>query len=476
VNNASGCLGLVAAAAGLSLLAGDWLAGAAVLVLAGIWFLLWRLERAPVLFLALGYQWAQTCFGMLYYAVTGTRIPTMDQCDYRTFVGLGLAGVASVAVGLFAGLRCLAPAAATPRTRSFVDWNLLAPCYLLSIPLSGLLSFLAWEYPQFTQPLLMLSVVHLALLFLVFRRLSYPRPYWGLLAVVLAFEIALGLLSFFAAFREPLVLLAIALAEHLDTRRGVYWFALASLAGIALLISIVWQGIKGEYRHLYYQDRYQQSFQERLDLVGGLIDSWFDKSAPEVKADVDRWADRMWPIYFPALAVERVPDVLPHTNGHFTGEAIYHLATPRFFNPEKQRLVSESEKVRTYSGVWVAGDEAGVNIAFGYVAEAYIDFGVPMMLIPMLCFGFAMGLAYRLLQRLIRDRDLAAATLTVTFWVSLYLFERSWVKMLGTSGMVLLTVGGAAVLVDRLLGGRPRAAMTAQFALPRAPAAKAAGG
>jgi hypothetical protein len=54
----------------------------------------------------------------------------------------------------------------------------------------------------------------------------------------------------------------------------------------------------------------------------------------------------MWTIYYPALAVERVPSILPHTNGAILNDALTHIVTPRVFFPDKPELMSDSEKVR----------------------------------------------------------------------------------------------------------------------------------
>ena len=48
------------------------------------------------------------------------------------------------------------------------------------------------------------------------------------------------------------------------------------------------------------------------------------------------------------------------------------------------------------------------------------------------------------------------ALVTVVFWLSLYLFERSWVKMLGLSVTLIVYLGGATFLVDRFLLWRRR--------------------
>ena len=161
--------------------------------------------------------------------------------------------------------------------------------------------------------------------------------------------------------------------------------------------------------------------------------------------------DRLWAIHYPAMAVARVPTVLPHTDGQIMTDALTHLMTPRFLYPDKPDLPSDSEMVRKYSGVWVAGARENTSIAFGYAAESYVDFGLPLMFLPVAIFGVIMGMAYEAWWRVIRDRELAMTLSTVVFWLILYLFERSWVKTLGMGLTLMVYLGGLAFLVDQWL-------------------------
>jgi hypothetical protein len=161
--------------------------------------------------------------------------------------------------------------------------------------------------------------------------------------------------------------------------------------------------------------------------------------------------ERLWVIYYPALAVTDVPAFLPHENGAILWAALRHVLTPRLLFPEKDTLVSDSEMVRKYSGVWVAGPEQGTSVAFGYAAEAYVDFGVPWMFVPVFIYGLLMGIVYQWFFQTIRHRELAFALITVVFWLSLYLFERSWIKTLGFSVTLIVYIGGAVLLLDLVL-------------------------
>ena len=73
------------------------------------------------------------------------------------------------------------------------------------------------------------------------------------------------------------------------------------------------------------------------------------------------------------------------------------------------------------------------------------------MFVPVFFLGIFMGLAYRFFLQAIHNRELAVGFVATVFWLCLYLFERSWVKMLGFSGTLMIYAGLATVMVDRYL-------------------------
>jgi hypothetical protein len=60
-------------------------------------------------------------------------------------------------------------------------------------------------------------------------------------------------------------------------------------------------------------------------------------------------------------------------------------------------------------------------------------------------------LSYAIFSQLIWHRDISVAFLTVTFWISVYIFERSWATMLGIAVGFMVYLGGPIVLLDRFL-------------------------
>ncbi len=439
----------------LGFVTGNWLASLALVVLWAIWWGVPNDDDLHVLAFALIFQWVQVTIGIYYFLVTGRQATAMYSSNYRPMVLIGLGCVTSLVIGLRIGRWLLHPADASGRAweRRPMDLptslGLLFVVYLVSLVLEGTISQVAFDYPALTQAILVLRYVHLGTLFLILRRISRPRLHWLPFGLLLGVEVVLGLTGFFAGFREPLVIAAVVLAGVFDLRKVQHWLTAIAIGTALAGISLLWISVRVQYRAEFANPQMAASRAERFDRVFALSSQWLQSDQSEFMLDADQLVDRIWAIYFPALAVARVPAVLPHTGGSILEGAVMHALEPRVFFPDKAAVQSDSNMVRRYTGLPVAGAEQGTTIAFGYAAEGYLDFGVPWMFLPIVLWGVFLGAAYAWLLRTIRHRELAVATVTVIFWLSLYLFERSWVQTIGFAGTMLIYFGGAAVLADR---------------------------
>jgi hypothetical protein len=432
---------------------GQWVAGVSVGVLLLVWALLATAEGPPVLALALTHQWMQVTIGVWYAWFTGIQLDAMYDTDWVTMVLIGLGCVTCLAIGCFLGIRIMQAkrpieASATPFV--FSAWFLYV-AYGASLVLTGIVQELAWSFPSFTQAIIAITYSHLALLFLVLRRFTHPDFQLRNIAMVMAIEIALGFTGYFAGFREPLVMGVIAVFEVFNRRDVRHWALAAALAVVLAVSSLAWVSIRGQLRQEIDEELEVASRVERFERARTVSAGLLTTNASDYADTTTVLVDRMWAIHYPGMAIERVPLVLPHTDGQIMQDALLHLVTPRFLFPEKADLPSDSEMVRKYSGVNVAGTEQNTSIAFGYAAESYIDYGLPWMFVPVLVFGVLMGAAYHAWLSVIRHRELAIALTTVVFWLTLYLFERSWVKTLGLAVTLMVYLGGLAYLVDQWL-------------------------
>lgn len=442
----------VAAVAGYYV--GDWVAAAAVGAMWAIWTFVYDDYGLPIINFALTFQWTQVTCGVWYHAFSGRPVRTMLLSDFRPMVIIGIGCVFALTCGLSAGMALIRRSqhgvVRPPQAGLPIGWVGLLGAYAAALGLQGAISQFAYELPDFTQAILTFRFIHLALLFLILRRLSRPRPQWHFIGAIMTLEIVLGITGFFAGYREPIVMAIIALFEVFNPRRAQQWLGLVAIAIVLGTLSLFWISVRAQYRAGFDNETFANSQSERFDRMSQLSNTWLtDKH--DVWDDMDALVDRMWVVYYPALAVERVPAQLPHTDGSIILGALQHVLSPRVFFPTKAELANDSEMVRKYSGLYVAGTEQNTSIAFGYAGESYIDFGLPWMFIPVFLYGLIAGLAYQLLSRGIHHEELRSGLLAVIFWLSLYLFERSWVKTLGLFGTLILYLGGPALLLDYFL-------------------------
>ena len=329
--------------------------------------------------------------------------------------------------------------------------KILYGAYAASLLLTGAIQELAWDFPAFTQAILAITFSHLALVFLLVRRLTRPQLQWEKLLGLMAIEVGLGFTGYFAGFREPLTMCAIALFEIFDRRDVRHWALAFVLFGLLCSSSLVWLSVRGQLRQDLDDEIASSSRIERFDHARTLSIGVLNESSGDYADTISQLVNRLWTIEYPAMALERVPLAVPHSDGQIMQDALTHLITPRFLYPDKPDLISDSELVRKYAGVYVAGEEQNTSIAFGYLAESYVDYGIPLMFVPVIIYGLLIGALYQFWLCIIHHRDLAIGLVAVIFWMSLYQFERSWVKTLGLNVTLMVYLGGLTYLVDQWL-------------------------
>jgi hypothetical protein len=405
----------------------------------------------------------------MYLGFFGRSVSTITLSDYRPMVLISLGCCLALASGIKLGLTFRkAPDPRQERPGFAASFGLLIWLYVSTVILEGTLSTVAPEYPTIRQIIVTFDAARLGVLFLILRRLCAPPPRWALVALVVSIEILLGITGFFAGFREPVILAILAVLEVFDQRNKRHWMAIG-LAGVAMVsLAMVWMGIRGEYRKDYVEvDQFAESRGTRVNRVGDLTSNFLKGESAGIWGTADDLVERMWTVYYPALALARVPKIIPHTDGAILGAALLHIVTPRVLFPDKAELPSDSDEVRKYSGLHVAGREVNTSIAFGYSAEAYIDFGMPLMFVPVFFYGMSIGFMYALFRSMIWHRELFVAFATVSFWIAVYLFERSWATMLGVSLGFMVYLGVPMVLLDRFLLIRFDASQSAGDRTPR---------
>lgn len=434
----------------VGLLANDWIASVSLAILfIGARYML-REPGPPIVAAAFANQWLQVSVAVMYFAVTGRVVTEMRTPVYRPMVVIGLTCVAVLFTGFYlaAGFGRRRPRVESQSRPLPWTTNQIAAMYGGAVAASGILTELAWSSTGLTQAILVFSRIRYVLLFLLITRLVRPKPQWAWILGVLGVELGLGFAGFFADFREPLVIAAIAVLAAMDRRQAKTWIIIGSLAALAISSGLIWTAIKPVIRKSYVG---ASSRSERLTAVLTVTGNTFSRGPEIWKYEGDSMVSRIWAVYFPALALTRVPTIIPYENGKILKSAVENAMTPRLFFPNKPVLPSQSDEVRKYSGIWVGGRETNTSYAFGYAGESYVDFGVPLMFLPILVFGIVMGLSYRILRDHIRHEELRTGVVTVIVWSTLGVYEASWIMLIGPSITILGILGGSALFLDRIL-------------------------
>ena len=435
--------------------------------------LLWRPGEPPILFAAFFIQWLQASVAVFRASFYGADLAAL----YAGHLGVGdgiitatwlsLFGLLILAAGIRLALRGVGPAAFTELISGIRQYSLnkaFGSYCIAQLAVSGM-EAVTWVNPGLTQALIALSnfrwIFFFVLAVIVFVQ---RRGYW-LLAFVCLFEIARGLLSFFADYKDVFLMLAMSfltVRPRLNLRTAV----LTSLIiGALLVLSSAWSVVKTDYRDfLNGGSGRQEILVTTAEQLERLDDLMFNKGLTHLSVGFDRLMRRIEYTFFFGRIVERVPSVLPHDDGAIWGGAVMHVLSPRLLFPEKPALGSDVQNTQRYAGLRLT-EQGGwqTEIPMGYMAESYIDFGSLGMFVPILLLGVLYGFQYRYAITRTRYMILAfgAAPVLIT---SASKFELSAAKILGGSltsfGVFVIAFHVGAPYLHRILRQSSRRQIT----------------
>ncbi|MEG3637953.1 hypothetical protein [Magnetococcus sp. PR-3] len=395
-----------------------------------------------VLPLAISFQWLQITFGLFYMPLTGIELRSV-QVDYAPYVMIGLASLVFLSLGINRGMAIGSKKRSLweKNPQSFLSFKLLIYFNFFILYFKNIIISLAWSVPVLTQPVVAIVSLKIGVLYLILLGLLEQRKYlWVWLIVFI--EVIWNATNFFADFRISLIMFFVAIIDTMiGARRSKFQnqliLQMVFLIALTTAVGTIWTGIKSDWRYyLSYQSSGSDTQLDKLSVLGNLISNWHSDS--EVKETSAAFGNRMWEIYYSSLVVERVPSIIPHENGGLIFGALKHIFMPRIFFPDKPILFSESFKVRKYAGVMVAGGYGNrTNHAFSYITESYVDFGVPLMFVPLFIFGVIVGIIFQVIVRTVRDYYFKIMFILALGWTALGRYEASWGKLLGNFGTML---------------------------------------
>jgi hypothetical protein len=244
------------------------------------------------------------------------------------------------------------------------------------------------------QPLIALgSLRFVFVILLIYEWLMTRRGLLLLIGLCLT-EITVGLVGYFASFKD--IFLVAGTASLVVAK--LYWkrvrLVLMVAAPILLVLASVWTVIKPKYREFLRQGSREQivavEINRSLDTLKNMSGNL---SSDDFFGGMVAAALRVSYVEIPSYVLGRVPNVIPYQYGALWGEAIQEVMTPRLLFPDKSVLPSDSVRTNRFTGKRF--ETRGTSISMGYLIESYIDFGT----IGALVLLFILGMLYALIAR-----------------------------------------------------------------------------
>lgn len=419
--------------------------------------LLWKAAEPPILMLVVIYQWLQISTKTIHADLLGVGLddmlidgsfgashPSMGALGEAT--ALSLLGLTALIIGMRFGQRHRFGRRALP-DQGIAETTATAhrqPLLLATggyIVFSALLKSIQPSLPGgLIQIILPLIEIKWAFIFALACAILRERKGYVWLVLICGVEIVLGFAAYFSAWKEVILILALAYffcRPSFDMKRVL---AGSAIIVLGLGLAVFWTAIKSDQRTFLNRDTGMQivdrstteSLVNALELAA--TTDWEDYTEA-----VDHLARRIAYVDFFANALIHVPAVRQHEYGRLWSTAVTHVLTPRILFPDKPPLQSDSELTMQYTGLFLASSHEGTSISLGYMAESYIDFGRIGMMIPILLWGVILGFSIRFLVNRFGATDLVWGSAIVVALNSL-IFEIALVKMVGGTLMSLIVI------------------------------------
>jgi len=402
--------------------------------------ILWKKDESPFLFIGLMLQWLSINIKVFYanfisadFSSTFENYKNIEQAFYYSNIGLiALAG------GIFFIIRRY-----SLRKSNYFELALkyssrkIVPIYIIVALLYPFIFDYSFNFGGLQQPISKMADFKWMVFFIFMLSCLYTKQF-KLFAIVAIAEIIMSLTGFFSGFKDYFLVIfggvAIIYAKDLNFKRVIPLVCM--VFGFAWMM-IMWQYVKPEYRSFLNRGENTQNSirgtQESLEKLGQLVQN---VNSEDLNEGFKQTVERLSYIDFFSATIDYVPRVIPHTHGRLWGDAIGRVLQPRLFFPNKQ-IIDDSETTRKYSGMQVAGAESATSISLGYMAENYIDFGMPGMFISLFGYGLLIGLVYKYVMTSSPDKLIGTAMI-IPLFILIYLFESALNKLIGGLIMYLL--------------------------------------
>lgn len=424
--------------------------------------LLWRPGETPILLACCLMQWLQVMTPVFHADLFGEPLESMSQVPmHEQATWLSLIGVVSVAVGMRLALKHRLGSIAPQMEQELGALNLsrVFMAFLASVALSSVCGALAWRLGGLTQLILAVGSLKWAMLWILIAAAVVQGRGYGFVVAALVLEAGVGLLGFFATFKEVFFMLGIAIFSVRQKLSGTLriGFGVTTVGMICLMI--YWQAVKIEYRAFLNQGSGDQavvvSVEERIEKLQRMLEA-LDLAA--IEKGLETLVERVGYTELFAATLQWVPANEPFAEGELWTGAVLHPLMPRLLFPNKAEI-NDSERARRFTGQTLSGSEEGSSIGIGYMAESYADFGEMFMFAPIFLLGYVLGRLYRGLSYSGISRMWGTAVAVAALFMTLQALATTGAKLFGavlSSSLVMLLLNRFADRKIQALLGSPK--------------------
>lgn len=398
--------------------------------------LLWKKGEVPILFVGILLQWTQICIKILYASLIFVPFENLFSNPYQIKPAFyfSLTSILIVSLGINLATRnakIISFGALETKSNEYNKKKIMLT-YLCTIILYPLLLGIAGRFGGLQQLIIKLLDLKWSIFvffFLVtFKDASQMKQKFLL---IVSAEIILSFTGYFSSFKDFFIIgfiLYLFINEKLTKKE----YALILFAGVILFnMLVVWQFIKPQYRsYLSGGEQAQIVSVTKRDALAKAFELGNEIDQYKYQDAVTTLIDRISYIDIFSASISYVPVSRPHEHGRLWLDATKRVFMPRLLFPEKA-AINDSEKTMMYTGLAFAGVDQGASISMGYVAESYVDFGFPLMLMPLFLFGILLGFIFRYILTYSYN-DIWGVCLVVPLFFQINTFEFALDKMIGS--------------------------------------------
>lgn len=257
------------------------------------------------------------------------------------------------------------------------------------------------------------------------------KNHYSLLFLSFSGELIMGFTGYFSGFKTVVFFSIIALLSVTPRITFGRFLVTGVMTALVLGLSLFWTGIKGDYRNFLSGGRRAQivtvSATESLEYIYSSIST---ASQIPVSNTIDALLNRVQYTKMIQYVMDYVPRHLDYQQGGLWREAVLHILQPRIFFPDKPPLDDSAITIK-YTGMRWAGAQEGTSISIGYIAESYVDYGIPRMFIPIAILTLLIGLLYRSLVHQNTKYALLFYATSIILFSKFSHIETSYTKVLG---------------------------------------------